>query len=175
MCYGGDPGVEVFVLIILSTEIHLILPTLLQAHDWTVDAAQRQRQRNACVSSWLRWSVFLVLASKNKARILYQFSTDTFKTQVHNNTLHFITSALTEVLQDVVFIYHKMAAKATIWNSNLQHIIGFLLGHQRFSDVSICKHRENIKTLNFYLNFKTHKSNVNHETEQNRCLNIIRR
>lgn len=39
--YGGDAGVEVFVFIVLCTEILLVPPTLLQSHDGAVCAVRR--------------------------------------------------------------------------------------------------------------------------------------
>ncbi len=39
--YGGNPGVEVFVFIILCTEILLVPLTLLQTHNGAVGATKR--------------------------------------------------------------------------------------------------------------------------------------
>lgn len=39
--YGSDPGVKVFVFIILWAEILLVVVSLLQAHDWAVNASWR--------------------------------------------------------------------------------------------------------------------------------------
>lgn len=36
MSYGGDPGVKVFVFIVLGAEILLVPVTLFQSHDRTV-------------------------------------------------------------------------------------------------------------------------------------------
>lgn len=42
--YGSDPGVEVFVLVVLRAEILLVPLTLLQTHDTSVCATSRHRQ-----------------------------------------------------------------------------------------------------------------------------------
>lgn len=44
--YGGDPRVEVFVFIVLCTEVFLVPLTLLQTHDGAVCAARRHYRVN---------------------------------------------------------------------------------------------------------------------------------
>lgn len=46
MSYGGDPRVEVFVFIILCTEILLVPLTLLQTHDGAVCATRRNTDKH---------------------------------------------------------------------------------------------------------------------------------
>ena len=45
--YGCDAGVEVFVFIVLCTEILLVPPTLLQSHDGAVCAMRRHTDTRA--------------------------------------------------------------------------------------------------------------------------------
>ena len=39
MSYGGNPGVKVFVFIVLQAEIFLVAVSLLQTRDWAVHAS----------------------------------------------------------------------------------------------------------------------------------------